>query len=229
MECIYIPDLSKNSISIQIPESEIRHIRALRLKKGDDIMITNGEGISCYAKINYLNKNECFAEVNFFLEDNHAELIRKVALALGILQDRDRFEFALEKAVELGVSEFIPLITDYSQKNKINVERLRAKAIAALKQCKRSFLPIIYNPIKLDEIIKFNYDCIILADSDGSKPYLKSNNESIIYVVGPEGGFSSKELELLQIYKAIRWNLGNRRLRAETSAIVGLSLINLLS
>lgn len=229
MECIYLPELSLNETFIKIPDSEFRHIRALRLKKNDNIMITNGKGIICLASINKLIKNECVIEIKTIIEENNCELNRKISLAIGILQDRDRFEFALEKAVELGISEFIPLITDFTQKNKINLERLQSKAIAAIKQCKRSVLPRIHQPVKLDEDLKFNYDCIILADIGGFKPKLEENYKSILYVVGPEGGFSDRELAIFLKKNTIRWNLGNRRLRAETAAIVGLSYLNLMS
>ena len=129
--------------------------------------------------------------------------------------------------MELGVSLFIPLLTDYSHKKAPNATRLQAKAIAAMKQCKRSRLPDIFEPINLQDIIKFEFEKIILADEQGIKPILPQESKSILLLVGPEGGFSTKEIKFLSKLNIEKWRFANRRLRSETAAIFGLSLLNL--
>ncbi len=227
MECIYLPELSKTAQSIKITDSEAKHLRALRIKDNERILITNGKGIICQASVNRENKDEYIAFVEHFFDENYGELLRSIAIGVGILQDRERFELIIEKSVELGVSQFFPLITDYSQKKSLNTLRLQSKAVAAMKQCKRSRLPIIYEPVSLSDITKFHFEKIILADENGIKPSVPQSSKSILLLVGPEGGFSLKEIEYLNKLHIEKWRLANRRLRSETAAIFGLSLLNL--
>ncbi|MPN46579.1 hypothetical protein SDC9_194170 [bioreactor metagenome] len=110
------------------------------------------------------------------------------------------------------------------------MERLIAKAISAIKQCKRSRLPKIHLPQTIDSLISnidtLNYQNIFLADENGVKPQINiHNSKNSIIFVGAEGGFSERELNLFPT-KTIKWNLGNRRLRAETAAISMLSILS---
>lgn len=227
MECIYLPELSKNLQIIRVTDSEARHLRALRIKDNERILITNGAGLMCQASVRREKKDEYIAIIEHFLDENYGELPKELAIGVGILHDRERFEFILEKSVELGVSLFIPLLTDYSHKKAPNATRLQAKAIAAMKQCKRSRLPDIFEPINLQDIIKFEFEKIILADEQGIKPILPQESKSILLLVGPEGGFSTKEIKFLSKLNIEKWRFANRRLRSETAAIFGLSFLNL--
>ncbi|MCX8054496.1 MAG: 16S rRNA (uracil(1498)-N(3))-methyltransferase [Ignavibacteria bacterium] len=227
MECIYLTELSKNSQIIKITADEARHLRALRIKDNEHILITNGSGLICKASVIREKKDEYVAQIINFLDENYGELSRELALGVGILQDRERFEMILEKSVELGVSHFFPLITDYSQKKSLNSSRLQAKAVSAMKQCKRSRLPKIYEPLSLQEISMFQFEKIILSDENGEKPNLPQLCKSVLLLVGPEGGFSQREIEYLNKLNIEKWKLGNRRLRTETAAISGLSLLSI--
>jgi 16S rRNA (uracil1498-N3)-methyltransferase len=170
---------------------------------------------------------------NFLLEvRNRHELLgesrNSISMAIGILDSRDRFEFALEKSVELGACEFIPMICDRSQWLRLNPERMRAKAISALCQCKRSLLPELPPATKLADILSDNkYKSIILADEDGSAPSTSAIEFPALIIIGPEGGLSDAEINLIKSdSRTVAWNLGSRRLRAETAAIATLSLLS---
>lgn len=232
MECIYLPELNETKIYYSISGTEAHHLKVIRINTGDTILVTNGKGISALANMERISKENYSATIKEFYK-NIGELDFNVGLAIGILNNRDRFEFCLEKCVELGITDFYPLITDYSQNNKINIERLKNKSISTLKQCKRSVLPTIYNPISIIELLeKANrYDRIIIADESGIVPTKKQEIISNTFIfIGPEGGFSDKEIELFFNFSSskniIKWNLGNRRLRAETAAIIGVSLLS---
>lgn len=229
MECIYIENLNDNDISISVPLDEAKHLKALRINSNEKILITNGKGLSAISTVERKNKNEYIAHTDKYIY-NVGELNCLLSIAIGILDSKDRFEFAIEKCIELGVAEIFPLVLDYSQSTKINMERLIAKAISAIKQCKRSRLPKIHLPQTIDSLISnidtLNYQNIFLADENGVKPQINiHNSKNSIIFVGAEGGFSERELNLFPT-KTIKWNLGNRRLRAETAAISMLSILS---
>lgn len=235
MECIYNSDFKQGLEKFQLEQGYIKHLRALRLAVNQKIMLTNGCGISGVCLLSEITNNSYKFIVEKYLHD-FGELPSKFGLAIGLLSDRNRFEFALEKAVEMGVTDFYPLLTKYTEKKLINKERLQSKALSAMEQCKRSKLINIHEPLELKKIISqpesteetntifADYERIILADENGENPDLTKSLTSTICFVGPEGGFSSEEIELIKkIDKTICWNLGNRRLRAETAAVSILS------
>lgn len=227
MECIFIDSLRLEDNRIDVPESEARHLKALRINSGDFLLASNGKGLVCKLLIERIGKNEYRANIieRFPMQ---GEPKRNITVALGILDDKARFEFALEKSIELGVNKFIPLITEFSSKGKISLERLNQKAIAALKQCKRSMMPIITTPMKANQLADefSNYDNKILADEFGSKPNPMELEDNILILIGPEGGFSDNEVKLFESSNLTKWALGNRRLRAETALIAGLSILS---
>lgn len=219
MECLFSPEFNKNSSIITIEGDEAKHAKALRLKINDEILITNGKGLTALCKFTEFNKFQSqFHVIEFF--EKMGEPNEHLHVAIGILDNKDRFEFALEKAVELGISEFTPLITRYSKNSIINSDRLFAKSVAALKQSKRSVLPVINQPIKLEELLKMNTSNLIVADENGTESVNVSGN--MLLLVGPEGGFSNEELMMINKYKPQKLNLGARRLRAETALIASI-------
>jgi 16S rRNA (uracil1498-N3)-methyltransferase len=149
------------------------------------------------------------------------------AVAMGILNSRERMEFALEKLTELGITDFYPLITDYAQTKEIDEKRLRQKMIAAMKQCRRSILPELHKPISISELhtLSSAFQSIFLADPKGG-PIQPYPMHSTLILAGPEGGFSNNELEFIKSWPGIKLlRIGQRRLRAETAIIAAASVI----
>ena len=232
MECVYIPELNTKETNYKIADTEAHHLKVLRLQTGNQILITSGKGLMAQGTIIRTSKNNFEANtVKYF--HNMGEVSFKIGLAIGILDNRERFEFAIEKCTELGVSAVYPLITDHSQQNKINKDRLITKTINTIKQCKRSVLPTIHNPITITELLENVkiFDRIIVADESGINVTnkLEKNINTLIFI-GSEGGFSNTELDIFRekvSENIIIWNLGNRRLRTETAAITSISLLTL--
>ncbi len=225
MECLYSPEFDKTMEAVPLDSDERRHLRALRLRPGDRVMVTNGRGLIAECRIEAGGADP----VPLVFLPEYGESKNPPSLALGLLAARDRYEFALEKAVEFGAADFYPLITQFTQAKAIKPGRLQAKAIAAMKQCKRSRLINIHKAMKLDELIdEFQkYPTVAVADPDGmdfTDIYIPGR---ILAVVGPEGGFSEAELEMLRDSNAQFLRLGNRRLRAESAAIGAMALISL--
>ena len=212
-------------MEIEISGDEARHLRALRLRQGDRVEVTNGQGLSAATLIVSSTKTHYSLSIKE-LFDKKGEPARRTGLALGILASREAMEFALEKAVELGITDFFPLSTEFTQKKAVNIERMMNKAIAAIKQCKRSCLPAVHPVMNITEVLElWEPDSrIILTDYDGGSPETATGNSPVLVFVGCEGGFSEQEVNIIKNDKrAILWRLAPRRLRAETAAIVALS------
>ena len=228
MECLYLPELKSDTVHISIIGEEFKHLWALRLKAGESVMLSNGNGICAISQLIKISKTEAVCKIIELLE-NYGENNIKIGLGLGILDSRDRMEFVVEKSVELGISDFYPIICEFSQKKTISIERYHNKAIAALKQCKRTFLPIIHNPITLKQLLEksFMWNTLFIGDVNGKQISQVRSKESALVLIGTEGGFSANEIKFLnEDSRTINIKLANRRLRAETAAIVALGLIS---
>lgn len=224
MECLYQPQLTNETKTITINDEEFRHLWALRLRIGEPIMLSNGIGLCAIAVLSDITKQAASLSIEEALP-NYGEDTRRVALALGILENRDRMEFALEKATELGITDFFPIACEFSQKKTISIERLQSKAIAALKQCKRSWLPVIHSPMDVKALLENskNWTRIIFTNMDDVHQQDDMSSESALVMVGTEGGFSPKEITAIgNDSRTARLYLGHRRLRAETAAIAAL-------
>lgn len=227
MECLFAPELTADLTTLRLTDDEMRHARALRLRNGDAVFLSNGEGLAARAIVRAITRDEVTIAVTELLP-GYGELSRRVVLALGILDNRERMEFALEKAIELGISDFVPLQTRYSQYNRSSTERLRSKALAAMKQAQRARLPKVHEPLSLDEFLGlFCTDTtVILADENGGSTIPSTGDLCIL--VGPEGGFAEEELSQIQaLPRCIPVRLAGRRLRAETAALLAIGLVGI--
>lgn len=229
MECLYFKNLTDSSDLIKLTPEECRHAKSLRLRTGEKVLITNGTGLMAESFVNRIEKNDYFISITELFEMK-GESPFHFDLAVGILDNKERFEFVIEKATELGVRRIFPLVSKFSNKKNINIDRLNLKALSAIKQCQRSLLPMISKPIDIIELTKLaeDYHKIILGDIRGSRPELKNKN-NLLFIVGGEGGFSEVEITQLKKFDNIElWNIGERRLRGETAAVALLSAISFL-
>lgn len=228
MECLYAPDLEPSSTNVLLTGDEAQHARALRLRAGEQILLSNGRGYCAEATVEGIHKHDVLCRLRRILPE-HRELPYHVFLALGVLDNRERMEFALEKAVELGASDFVPLLAKHSERDRTKPERLFAKALAAMKQSHRARLTHLHEPMTPQALLTMlpAETRIVLADTEGQKPY-PYHAESVCLCVGPEGGFSEEEQMLLRDdARTVLWTLAQTRLRAETAALSGLSALTL--
>ncbi|MCB0701971.1 MAG: RsmE family RNA methyltransferase [Candidatus Kapaibacterium sp.] len=215
MECIYIPELTVDHDVIDVPQQEEQHVKALRLNSGDQILAVNGKGLECICEIRFKGKH---AFLNIF---GKAEALppKYITVAFGLILDKERMEYLIEKCTEIGVSEFQPLITKHTQRKNFKTERFVRKAIAAMKQSQRAILPKINEPMKLEEYMKNQKGTIIITDYAGSTDYNVTEKKAIV-LIGPEGGFSPEEIERLKNKAKYNWRISDNRLRTETAAVV---------
>lgn len=199
-------------------EQETKHaILVLRFQIGDSIEFTAGNGIYYSGKIVEIQKKSFIASVESFIELPQ----RNFVLAVGILKSSDRMEWLVEKCSEIGVRQLIFLKSQNGERSKINLEKLKKTAIAAMKQSHGAWLMDIQetnfeNAIKTN--LKNKYIAYCNSDIVQSLP-LKFGDDSIVFI-GPEGDFTLEEIELAKSHSFQLIGLGSQILRTETAAIV---------
>ncbi|MCX7879577.1 MAG: 16S rRNA (uracil(1498)-N(3))-methyltransferase [Ignavibacteria bacterium] len=229
MHFFYCESLNRSSFIIRISGEEFKHFRALRVGKSELVAIVDGNGLAGIGFVKEISGKEALIEINHYVE-NLGESDWVVDLALGILDSKERLEYAFEKSVELRISNFLPLITKYTLRNSFDKSRLFKKGISAIKQTGRSRIPEILDPLSFDALYDLlkDYDLVLVSDFTGKRfePF-NSEIKKILLVVGPEGGFTEKELAKFKKKKNVEIvKLGNYKLRSETAAVCLLYLIN---
>ena len=214
---------------ITINEIDSKHItRSFRKNIGDLIRITNGEGLLCEAEIVEKGKN---IKVKIISRIIHEPDKLSIHVAISPLKNISRFEWFVEKATELGISQITPVISRYSEKKKINKERLERIITSSIKQSNQFFLPKINPVTTFSSFILNNDEEKIMANLRTENKLKKElfTNNSICIIIGPEGGFSDEEINLAKEKKIKEITLGNNRLRSETAAIYLISALKTLT
>ena len=206
-------------------EEESRHcVKVLRHKVNDTIHITDGIGNFYDAKIIEANAKKCEFEV----EQNYEQAKRDYYLHIAIAPTKniDRIEWFVEKTVEIGIDEISFILCKHSERKNINIERIRRKAIMAMKQSLKARLPIIN---ELEPIGKFwskdihaNQKFIGFVDEKITKPItdLIELKRRYLIMIGPEGDFSPEEISESEKIGYQPIGLGSSRLRTETAGLV---------
>lgn len=232
MHIFYTPELSGSQYTLD--ETESKHcVRVLRLEKGDQIILVDGRGGYFTAEITDPNPKRCSvkiirSELNFGLRKF------QVHMAIAPTKNIERIEWFLEKATEIGLDRVTPLLCRHSERKEIKAERLEKVMVSAMKQSLKAYLP------RLDELTKFKD--LISQPFDGQKfiahceeqhrDLLKDlvlPNQSYLILIGPEGDFSSEEIEMALSAGFRPVSLGNSRLRTETAGLVACHTFNLLN
>jgi len=200
-------------------------IKVMRLKVGDNISLFNSGG-EWEAKIINVLKN--IVEFKIIKQLRSKKNDKQLWLAFSPIKS-NYFNFMIQKATELGVTKFIPIIFDRSVVRKINKERLEKIVIEAAEQSNRIDIPSIENAQNLKSFLK-NKVNLIFADlnSDNKKIDLKKLNKNpICLIIGPEGDFSEKEREQILLFDGVQpLKINDHILRSETAVISALSIIN---
>lgn len=206
--------------------------QVLRKKTGEDIFVTDGERNLYKTVIERIAKDriECDIIESFY---NFNEPKKEITLYQSLLKNPARFEFVIEKATELGVFEIVPIITEnVVNKTTDKTERWQSIALSAMKQSQRCYLPKINSPISFTEAIQKPKSSSLKLIADEKKGDTSSGindlemKDNIISVfIGPEGGFTPKEVDdaLTNGFKIL--NLGKRKLRSETAGILAVGLL----
>ncbi len=226
MQLFYNPSISESTKEVTFDKEESRHIvKVLRMNVGDNFQITNGNGSFFSAEIVNANPKACLAKI---LSDEYQQpLPYQLHLAVAPTKLNDRYEWFLEKATEIGITEITPIICDHSERKNIKPERYHKILQSAIKQSLKAYLPILNEAVSFKDFInseKANEGLKCIAHCEEThKKSLKSillPNKKVTILIGPEGDFSSEEIELAKQAGYIPVTLGESRLRTETAAVV---------
>ncbi|WP_417291004.1 16S rRNA (uracil(1498)-N(3))-methyltransferase [Corallibacter sp.] len=224
MQLFYNANISDNDTQFSFDKDESRHIvKVLRKTIDDTLHITNGKGWLFTAKITVADIKNCVVSITGKTQQPKPKYNLHIAVAPTKMNDR--YEWFLEKATEIGIQEITPIICDHSERKIIKPERFQKILQSAMKQSLQSYLPILHDAIPFTEFVQQNFNgqqfiahCEEL-DKKSLKKELKSEKDVII-LIGPEGDFSVKEIEIALQNNFIPVTLGETRLRTETAAIV---------
>lgn len=244
MHRFFVKPEQLNKDNLSISGEDYNHIRnVLRMKQGEEVLICDGSDKEYLCQIHAYHTEEEMVELKVTdVFGNARELPAKITLFQGYPKG-DKMETIIQKAVELGVYEIVPVMMKRSivkldeKKAEKKVERFNGIALSAAKQSKRGIIPRVGKVLSMHEAVQhakqMEYVLLPYEQAEGmeySRKLLQSakGKESIAVFVGPEGGFEPSEVELIESIGGQTLSLGHRILRTETAGMTILSLLMFL-
>ncbi|MBP1618968.1 MAG: methyltransferase, RsmE family [Bacteroidetes bacterium] len=227
----YAPEIISN---LTLPEEESHHCaKVLRMKAGDPILITDGKGVFYDAVLALPHQKHSSVEI-VSQRIVHKYWKPHIHIAFAPTKNMDRTEWFVEKATEIGIDAFTPLLTRYSERKEIKPARIEKILVSAMKQSQKAFLPVLNPMIPFEEFIRHPFSGLkmIAHCHEGDKTLLSkiyTSGEDVLILIGPEGDFSEQEVELALTNAFLPVSLGQSRLRTETAALVACHSIHLLN
>ena len=234
MQLFYSANISPETTQFTFDKTESRHIiRVLRKKEGDQIFITNGKGILLKSEITVANDKKCMVTV-VSADEKPKPWNYYLHIAIAPTKNIDRLEWFLEKATEIGIDEITPILCEHSERKIIKKERLEKIIESAMKQSLKYHLPKLNELISFQDFIEqdFHGARYIAHCASSEKQSLKSVSKSVQHItilIGPEGDFSTTEIENAEDQNFISVDLGESRLRTETAGVVATHIVSLFN
>lgn len=227
MQLFYNPEITAQTKQFSFDKIESKHIvRVLRKKEGDKIFITNGLGQLFTSEILQADDKKCSVKiVNVETQEKERNYYLHIAIAPTKLNDR--FEWFLEKSTEIGIDEITPIICEHSERKVIKTDRMEKIIHSAAKQSLKFHFPKLNEPITFNAFMQSNFSGQLfiahceVTSKKSLKNELKPSLKTTI-LIGPEGDFSSKEIQQSLANNFIPVSLGNSRLRTETAGIAAV-------
>lgn len=211
-----------NTKIITLDEGASKHLNVLRMQKGGQILLTDGKGKKANANVIDDNRKKCLVEIYSSVVEKKKP--GKISIAISLLKNTSRFEWFLEKATEIGVSEIIPLLCERTEKEKFRFDRMQQILISAMLQSQQCWLPVLHQPTEFKNIITQKNDRKFIAHCIDEEKTPLTNEQinqstSVLILIGPEGDFTEKEIAVAieNIFQPI--SLGSTRLRTETAGM----------
>ena len=225
----------KDGDKIVVKDGEFIHLKnVLRLGVGDEVIVSLNTDIEYVCEIEKVTKTSAICKING--ENKCLRNPLKNIVLFQAVAKKPKFEFIVQKATEIGISEIVPFMSEYciAKVTENKVERLYEIALNACKQCERTIIPKISPATDVIGVIERfkEFDIVLFANERtdvGEKLKSLSKQKNIAIIVGSEGGFSQKEKEKFVEAGAVSVSLGKRILRCETASVAMMSLVSILS
>ena len=232
MEIFYVPRIDGDKVVLE-PGESLHAVKVLRLRERDSVMVTDGRGNLGEGSIIHAHPKKCSIHIDKIQRSSRRSHYT-LHMAIAPVKNSERTDWFLEKATEIGIDAFTPLICRFSERNKVNHSRLEKIAVSAIKQSQSVWLPVIHPEVPFAEFIRqpFEGDAFIAHCHQTPKPHLIEvvlPCRPILVLIGPEGDFSPEEVEMAKAAGFTEISLGNSRLRTETAALVACHTIALIN
>ncbi len=227
---LYYSSSGENGGKLILTGDEAKHAAGvMRHKQGDVLFVTDGRGKIFEAEILEASKSKVVCQVLNVKEFTNE--LGNICFVIPRLKNPSRFEFALEKSVELGITDFIVFDAERSVAKGSKLERWQKITESAMKQSLHGFLPVVRYFKSLKEIPIEEGDTVIIFEQESERKFLDElkeieNGNKIYFIFGPEGGLTKSELQTFKQAKVLQ--LTKNRLRSETAIITAASAIALL-
>lgn len=234
MHLFYTPDIHPNQTEYTLNEEESKHCaRVLRLQVQDQVSLIDGHGnfyqatlVEAHPKrtrLRLLNVISNYGKRNHYLH-----------IAIAPTKSIDRLEWFLEKATEIGIDEISLLISEHSERKEVKAERLNKVLVAAAKQSLTAYIPKLNTLVKFESFLaeQAKHNLFIAHCQEGHKDTLSqliTPGEHYVICIGPEGDFSTREIDDAKEFGARPISLGPTRLRTETAALYACTEVNLIN
>lgn len=227
----YKKDIQPGDTIVVLDEDTSKHIvQVLRMKIAEQVKLTNGKGQVFLCEIISDHRKKC--EVSVIETSVTVHRTSQTCIAISPVKNNSRFEWFLEKATEIGIAEIVPLICDRTEKQQLKTERLQGILVSAMLQSQQAWLPVLQEATKYADYIKTVKENTALqkfiahCEEDKKTPLstIEPSSHSTI-LIGPEGDFTHKEIELALQSGFEPVSLGETRLRTETAGIVAAVLL----
>ena len=233
MNRFYIEAELNTGNTIELTESVFHHwVRVLRAKEQEQAIFFNGKGGEYRVTLTEINKKNAFVSVDHF---EPADRTPPFKVVLGqVMSKGDRMDYAIQKAVELGVTN-IQLLTSERCEMRLKYDRDQKKldhwqgiAIAACEQCGMNIVPKILAPLRLEDWLNSDLPTtkLVLAPNKNQVDVLNNASKDLALLIGPEGGLSEAEISAANAVGFENWCIGSRVLRTETAPVVALAILN---
>ena len=223
----YQPEIIAAPALLLSEETSKHCIQVLRMKEGEQLQLTDGKGNGYRAFIAKSDKRHC--EVSVIESTFQSPQTRQISIGISLLKNANRFEWFLEKATEMGISEIIPLLCQRTERQHFRLDRMQQILIAAMLQSQQVWLPVLHQPINVQTIIQSATQSqkLIAHCEDGDKQNISNlaTANSVQIIIGPEGDFTKDEINLALQNGYQATSLGNTRLRTETAGVVAAALL----